>query len=121
MTLSRVLTSLGRNPSLAGGHSCGARGRRLGPTVSREVTSTSRSVSPLTRTPRGLSPGGQTARSAPDLAIESDLSTFSALARIIAKESSGDRFSPGARCDDVAVPATRSAVLADTLGRLLDR
>ena len=108
-------------PTAVAGHFCGRNRRDVAAIVSGEVTSTSRSVFHLTHTPHSISPGGQTARPVHDLAIEGDLSTFSALARIIAKESSGDRFAPGARRDDVAVPTRRSSVLADALGRLLDR
>ena len=99
----------------------GTHGRRLGTTVSLEVTSTSNAVSPRTHTPRGVSPGAQTARPDPDLAIVGDISTFSALVQIIVDECSGDRFPHNVQPDDAAVPITRLAVLADVVRRLLRR
>ena len=99
----------------------GTQGHRLSPTVSLEVTAISNAVYPRTRTPRGVSPGAHTARPDPDLAIVGDISTFSALARIIVDECSGDRFPHNVQPDDAAVPITRLAVLVDVVGRLLRR
>ena len=99
----------------------GRQGHRLSPTVSREVTATSNAVDHRTRAPSGASPGAQTARPNPERAIVSDTSMFSALARIIGKECSGDRFPPRVRPDDAAVLITRLVVLADVVGRLLRR
>ena len=89
--------------------------------MSLEVTSTSNAVIHRTRTSRGVSPGAQTARPDPDLAIVGDISTFSALARIIVDECSGDRFPHNVQPDDAAVPITQLAVLVNVVGRLLRR
>ena len=99
----------------------GTHSRLFGTTVSREVTAASKAVYPRTRTSSGVSPGAQTARTKPDRAIVSDISSFPAVARIIEKERSGDRFTPSMRSDDAAVPITRLAVPVGMWGRLLRR
>ena len=89
--------------------------------MSLEVTATSTAVYPRTLTTRGVSPGAKPARQDPDLTIVGDISTFSALARIIVDECSGDRFPHNVQHDDAAVPITRLTVLADVVGLLLRR
>ena len=75
-------------PTAVVGHFRWRNRRGIATTVSLEVTTTSNAVFPRTHTSRGVSPGAQTARPDPDLAIVGDISTFSALARIIVDECS---------------------------------